>query len=181
MSERGIQLHETADRQISELIDLLSARGEGALSLRCPGREKLGDGTVAAIAMHTADNYNRIAGFLQGNSHTRQEDARSERGRHRIPAFMRARGHGHDMHDSQSSHDRAYAAENVNLEGLLERLSAGQGALGLLAALTDQQLDVVPAASDMKFCDGQRTLEQILASLLNHQSHQIDALRAALA
>jgi hypothetical protein len=33
----------------------------------------------------------------------------------------------------------------------------------------------------MKFCDGQRTLEQILTSLLNHQSHQLDALRAALA
>jgi hypothetical protein len=29
-------MHETADGQISELIDLLSARGEAALSLPCP-------------------------------------------------------------------------------------------------------------------------------------------------
>jgi hypothetical protein len=27
--------------------------------------------------------------------------------------------------------------------------------------------------------DGQRTLEQVLASLLKHQSHQLDALNAA--
>jgi hypothetical protein len=33
MSERGIELLETADGQISELIDLPSARGAVALSL----------------------------------------------------------------------------------------------------------------------------------------------------
>jgi hypothetical protein len=31
-----------------------------ALHLPCAGREKLGDGTVGAVAMHTADNYLRI-------------------------------------------------------------------------------------------------------------------------
>ena len=32
----------------------------------------------------------------------------------------------------------------------------------------------------MKFCDGQRTLEQIVTNLLNHQSHQLGALKGAL-
>ena len=66
MSERGTQLLDTADGQISELIGLFSARGEASLSLRFPGREKLGDGTVAALASHTADSYLRIARFRFG-------------------------------------------------------------------------------------------------------------------
>jgi hypothetical protein len=33
----------------------------------------------------------------------------------------------------------------------------------------------------MKFADGRRTLEQTIASLLNHQRHQVDSLAAALA
>jgi hypothetical protein len=54
MSERGTQLFDTADGQISGLIGLFSGRDEAALSLRCAGREKLGDGTVAALAFDTA-------------------------------------------------------------------------------------------------------------------------------
>ncbi|MDQ6803445.1 MAG: hypothetical protein M3065_00440 [Actinomycetota bacterium] len=58
---------------------------------------------------------------------------------------------------------------------------AGARAAGpALGDLTDEQLDTVPPASDMKFCDGQRTLEQILTNLLNHQSHQLVALKAAM-
>ncbi len=41
MTARGTQLSATADRQISDLIELLSTRGEATLSLPCPGREKL--------------------------------------------------------------------------------------------------------------------------------------------
>ena len=32
----------------------------------------------------------------------------------------------------------------------------------------------------MKFADGERTLEQIVASLLKHQRHQVAALAAGL-
>ena len=39
--------------QINELIDLFSRRGATVLSLTCPGREKLGDGTVASLALQT--------------------------------------------------------------------------------------------------------------------------------
>ncbi len=95
MSGRTSQLHETAVGQISELIGLISARDAAALSLPCPGREKMGDGTVAAVALHTADRYQLIAGFLQAAA-GQMPRARvgSRQARHRIPRFLLARGHG---------------------------------------------------------------------------------------
>jgi hypothetical protein len=164
MSERGTRLLETGDGQISELMAILSSRDDAALSLPCPGREKLGDGAVAAWAMHTADNYHRIAGFLQrqrGDGHTR------------IAKFVHR--HGEDQHQDN------YRADNTELPALLDRLSAGRAALSVLADLTEAELDSVPPASAMKFCDGQRTLQQIVTNLFRHQSHQLDALKAALA
>jgi hypothetical protein len=164
MNERGTQLHETASRQIAELIGLISTLDEAALRLPCPGREKLGDGTIAACAMHTADNYHRIAGFLQGQGNGAH---------HRTARFL----HGH----CDDKHQDDYGAENIDLQALLDRVSAGRDALSVLADLTDEQLDTVPPASDMKFCDGQRTLEQVVTNLLKHQSHQLDALKTATA
>lgn len=55
MSERGIELLSMAEGQTSELMALLSAGGETALGLACPGREKMGDGTIAACASHATD------------------------------------------------------------------------------------------------------------------------------
>jgi hypothetical protein len=152
----------TADRQISELTGLIATPGETALRLPCPVREKLGDGTVAACALHTAGNYHRIAGFLN-------DDGRE----HRIARFL----HGHDRREHQDN----YSAENIDLQTLLVRLTTGRAALSALADLTDEDLDSVPPASDVKFCDGQRTLEQIVTNILKHQNHQLDAVNAAIA
>jgi DinB superfamily len=148
MTERASNLLEVADGQIRELIDLFSMSGDSVLSLPCPGREKLGDGTVAACALHTADSYDRIAAFIGGRGD---------------------RGHGGN-----------YSGHNADLQSLLDRLAAGRGALRRLADLTDEQLDSVPPASQLKFCDGQRTLEQVLTMLLNHQGHSVGALKAAV-
>jgi hypothetical protein len=178
MSERATQLFQIAEGQLSELIELISTRNEAALNLPCPARKKLGDGTVAACASHTAENYLRVAAFLRGEDHSTVAHSQETRGSHRIPSFLRARSHGRSHTDS--THSAPHGAENVDRPGLLDRLSAGRDALGLLAELTDAQLDAVPPAGDMKFCDGQRTLDQVVANLLNHQSHQLDALRAAL-
>jgi hypothetical protein len=156
MGERGTQLLDTANWQISELISLLSTAGDAALALPCPGRGRLGDGTVGATASHTADGYHRVAAFLE----TAVE--------------------GHSGH-VPGGHGAGYMAENLELDDLLERLLAAKAALALLAGLSDEQLDVVPAAGEMKFCDGQRTLEQVVSSLLKHQRHQIDALKVASA
>jgi hypothetical protein len=152
-NERATKLVRTADAQISELIGLLSIRDEAILQRPCPGRQKLGDGTIAACAEHTANNYLRIGEFLRGELE--------------------------NTHDAPSTHGSHAGADRIDRKELLERLSRGRTALAVLAELTDEQLDAVPPASEMKFCDGQRTLEQILNSLLNHQNHQLDALRAA--
>jgi hypothetical protein len=155
MGERGAQLLDAADRQISELIELLSTAGDAALKLPCPGREKLGDGTVGATASHTADRYLHIAEFLKTTVDGRRAHTpRAQRGNH--------------------------GAENLDPDDLLERLSAARDALGLLAELSDEQLDAVPPAGDMRFCDGRRTLEQIMAGLFKHQRHQVDAVKRAL-
>lgn len=184
MSERGIQLRQTADRQIFQLLGLVSSGGSAALSLPCPGREKLGNGTVAACAVHTANNYLRIAGFLQAASQTPGAPTGTAHGRHQIPRLPlaldhRPRGHAESGAD-QAPHRGDYMTPTIDLDGLLERLSAGRDALNLLADLTDEQLDTVPPNGSFKFCDGQRTLEQVVASILKHQNHQLEAIKAAV-
>jgi hypothetical protein len=148
MSERGIHLMKVADGQISDLIALLSSADEAALSSPCPGREKLGDGTIAACALHTADSYLRIARFVRG--------------------------------EGQDGHGRGYRSPDADLESLLTQLSAARSALEILADQTGEQLEAVPLSGEMKFCDGQRTLEQIIAKLLQHQRHSVDVLKRAV-
>jgi hypothetical protein len=154
LSDRPIQLFATADGQISELEALLSTADEALLGNPCPGREKLADGTVAAVAQHTADSYLRIAQLL--------------------------RGHSQATHAQTTGHDTPRGTHIASPSGLIERLAEGRRALEQLAQLTDEQLDSVPPAGQARFCDGQRTLEQVLASMLKHQSHQIDTLRAVI-
>jgi hypothetical protein len=83
-TERGTQLHTTTDQQIAELIDLISTLDEAALRRPCPGREKLGDGTVGASAWHTADNYQRIASFVQTIDQLSGAHGPAQHGGHRI-------------------------------------------------------------------------------------------------
>jgi hypothetical protein len=149
-------LHAVAAGQIAELTALLSAGGDAALTLPCPGRGKLGDGTVGAVALHTADNYRRIAEFVQATTS------------------------GQAMHSAgdHAQHGSHLRAQDAQVDDLRHQLAAASEALALLAALSDDQLDAVPPEGQMKFCDGERTVEQIVASLLKHQRHQIDALKA---
>jgi hypothetical protein len=164
MTERGKQLHTTADRQIVELIALMSTLDEANLRRPCPGREKLGDGTVAAAARHAADNYQRIAAFVQTSD--RMSDAHEpDSGQHHEP--------------DAGQHHGEYTVDNTDPGALVEQLSTSRATLARIAELTDSRLDTIPPRDSFRFCDGQRTLEQVLASLLKHQSHQIDALKAA--
>jgi hypothetical protein len=154
MTERAAQLHATADGQIAALLALIAALDEATLLLPCPGREKLGDGTVAASVRHTADNYERIAEFVQSDQTS--------------GALTR------------HAHDDQRTADNLDLDAVMERLSASRHALDAIAELSDLQLDSIPPKDSFRFCDGQRTLQQVLAGLLKHQSHQLDTLRAAI-
>jgi hypothetical protein len=153
VSTRARQLHDRADGQIAELAKRLSP--DAGLARPCPGRERLGDGSVGAVAAHTIDNYQRIARFVAAT-----------------------REGGEQYHPSE--HGEGYSASQVELDGLLARLAAARVALATIAQLTDEQLDSVPPAGAMKFADGERTLGEIVASLLKHQRHQVDALTAAL-
>jgi hypothetical protein len=155
MSLRAQQLQETADRQIAELTQQLSAAGNVGLTRPCPGREGLGDGSVGAVAAHTTDNYHRIARFVSA---------------------LRDDG---DQHEP-GQHGDGYRASEIELDVLLARLAAARDALATIELLSDEQMDLVPPAGEMRFADGERTLEQIIASLLKHQRHQVDALAAAL-
>jgi hypothetical protein len=161
VSERGTKLLDRANGQISELIGLLSASGEAVLLLPNLARQKLGDGTVGASASHTADSYHRIARIVRASFPSEQDD-------------------GEDDHLEPARGNHQHEVKNVDLQDLLDRLSAGRIALSVLADLTDDQLDHVPPAG-ARFADGKRTLEQVVSRALNHQGQNVDALKAAVA
>jgi hypothetical protein len=152
MTERGKELHATADGQIAGLIDLMLTLDEATLRLPCPGREKLGDGTVAAAARHTADNYQRIAAFVQTSDRMSRAQEPTQNDGHRIPGFFRTLGHGPAEHAGQGPgaglHDDSYSAKNVYPGAVVEQFSASRDTLGRIAELTDSQLDAIPPASD---------------------------------
>lgn len=155
MTERGKALHAIADGQVAELIALVSTLDEAALRRPCPGREKLGDGTVGAIVRHTADNYQRIADFVQTSD--RMSGAHQPR------------------------HGNGYSSDRIDLGAVVEQLTDSRNTLGRIAELTDSQLAAIPPEGSFRFCDGQRSTEQVLESLVKHQGHQVQALRTALA
>src|SRR5450759_1151371 len=180
MTERAQQLSATAEGQIAELIELLSTFDQAALRRPCPGREKLGDGTIGAAARHTADNYQRIAALVQTSDRISTAHQPAAQGGHRIPRFLRAVGHGPQDHANPdhdaTQHDDSYTAENIDLDVVVHQLNASRSTLSRIAELTDSQLDAIPPKDSFRFCDGQRTVEQVLAGLLKHQAHQLEAL-----
>jgi hypothetical protein len=74
----------------------------------------------------------------------------------------------------------AVRLSKIDLDALLARLESARRALVAIKQLGEEQLDSVPPAGEMRFADGQRTLEQVVASLLEHQRHQVDSIAAAL-
>lgn len=151
MTERGQELHATADEQLDDLIALTSAIDEAALRLPCPGREKLGDGTVGASLRHTAANYQRIAGFVQTSDRMSGAHQPIQHGAHRIPRLLRAIGHGPSAHaehgPSAGQHGDQYTADSVDLTAVATQLSASRATLGRIAGLTDSQLNAIPPRS----------------------------------
>jgi hypothetical protein len=180
MTERAQNLADTTDTQISQLTELLATLDDTALHRPCPGREKLGDGTIGGALLHTADNYHRIAGFLETSVRMSTGHTPEAQGGHRIPKFLRAFGHDPHDHNRQDQgagqHDDVYTAENIDTALLLAQLDASRKSLEQLSGLTDNQLDQVPPKDSFRFCDGQRTLEQVITGVLKHQAHQLEAL-----
>jgi hypothetical protein len=148
VSEQGVRLLRTADAQILELIELFSGRDDGVLTEPCPARAKLADGTIGAVAWHTAENYRRIARFVS------------------------------DQPDG--GHPNARSASDITLSALGRLLVSGRDALQSLGDLSEERLNAVPPAGAMRFCDGRRTLQGVLAGLLTHQANNVQALKIAV-
>jgi hypothetical protein len=182
MNDRAEQLHTAAEGQISELSELISHTDAEALHRPCPGREKLGDGTIGANAAHTASSYERIATFVSTSRRKSGRHGGGQRSGHRIRGLPRALGHTPPAHRPADPglHDDGFTVESADPLEIVKRLRASGDTLGRIAELTDRQLDSVPPKDTFRFCDGERTLEQVLLGLLKHQDHQVQALRAAL-
>jgi hypothetical protein len=184
MGQRATQLRTVATNQVDELIDLVSRADDAILHRPCPGREKLGDGSVAASAAHTADNYQRIGTFVGAGQRTSNHHGRLQLGMHQIPDALAI---GHRMGDQNAhlpggySQQDAYTAETAQSTGIAQRLTAAREAVSRIGQLTDEQLDAIPAKGSFRFCDGKRTLELVLVGLLKHQEQQVLALKSALA
>jgi hypothetical protein len=182
MSHRAEQLCVSAQNQITELIDLLLVADDTTMHLPCPGREKLGDGTVGAIAAHTAENYERIAAFVAAGGSMASRHGHGQPRRRGSRVLLRVLGHSPPEHvqAGPSGHQDGFTADGADPRQIVNRLLATRDDFARIGQLTDQQLDSVPPKDSFRFCDGERTLEQVLTGLLKHQDHQLQALVAAL-
>src|SRR5215204_6714815 len=67
------------------------------------------------------------------------------------------------------------------LPDVVNQLTGGKAPIGLLADLTDEQLDSVPPAGSSRFSDGSRTLEQVIDEVIAHQAAHLVTLKRAVA
>jgi hypothetical protein len=172
MSRRAEQLHDRVDRQVSELLRLLNEQTSESLRRPC-GREKLGDGSLGALIAHTADNWERISELVAGGVAQGAEHAQPS-GAHRAPRLLRALRHRHDDHGGGE-----YSAASADPHRIDRQLTSARMSLRRIATLTDPQLEAIPPAGSFRFCDGKRTLEQVMSALLKHQEQQLEAIRSA--
>jgi len=159
MGERGTRLMEKANGQLSEIIEFFGTLDEADLRKPCAdesAEHSAGD-TVGAVAAHMAEGYHHLGRFLQAAGY--------------VPG-QPAAGNNH-------GHDHGHAPEA--LPGIRDRLTAGKVPLGLLADLTDEQLDSVPPAGSSRFSDGRRTLEQVIDAVIAHQAAHLVTLKRAVA
>lgn len=157
MSERGTELMTKARRQLDEMIEFVGALGEADLHKPC--RDDDSRNTVGAVAAHAAEIYQYLGRFLAATGY--------------IPGpsvTENSHGHGHVASESPP-----------HLPELLDRLNGGKTAIGLLAGLTDEQLDSVPPAGSSRFSDGRRSLERVIDAVITHQAALLVMLKRAVA
>jgi hypothetical protein len=167
MSERGTRLMAKADRQLSEMIEFFGSLDEADLRKPCPdesAEDSAGD-TVGAVAAHMAQGYHFLGKFLQADRHVPGS-----------PATGNRKGRGHCY---RPGHGRTFPP--AALPDVVDRLTGGKAPIGLLADLTDEQLDSVPPAGSSRFSDGSRTLEQVIDEVIAHQAAHLVTLKRAVA
>ena len=124
--------------------------------------------------MHTADNYGRIAGFVDGDRLRPAAEI----------APQSSRALGTPQRPATGSAATTWARRRLHRRQRRARprrrgVSTSRAALRRLAELTDAQLDPVPPERT-PVLRRERALNEILASLLKHQQHQLDAVKTAL-
>ena len=174
----GPQLWSAVSEQLDRLMACVAALDADTAGRACVGREKLGDGTVGAIAQHTADNYERIAGFVAGE-HGVGEQVAGGHGAHG-PGAHGPGAHRPGTHGPGPGGHGSYSAATLEKARVLDQLGAARRRLALLAGASDAELARIPPKDSFRFCDGQRTLDEVLSALVLHQSHQVDAIEAAV-
>ncbi len=163
MTQRAEHVAAAAYQQIEQLLSFVKDQTPETLKRPCPGRQKLGDGSLGAFLSHMTDNYQRIADFAAG--HGQQVPGHDPlAGAHKMPRFLKALGH------RRPDHAGAYSAGSADPQEIATRLIVARGLLTQISALTEQQLDTVPAEGSFRFCDGKRNLEEVLRALLKHQT-----------
>jgi len=151
MSERGADLMRKASGQLGEIDEFFATLSEADLSKTCS--DHAGD-TVGAVAAHMAEGY------------------------HYLGRFLRAAGYVAGLPAAGGSHGRGSVPA---LPDMLDRLACGRVPIGLLADLTDEQLDSVPPAGSSRFSNGRRILEQVINAVIAHQAAHLATLRLAVA
>jgi hypothetical protein len=174
MEARAQALHSQAVGQIDTLIGLASNLNDADLRRKCPGREKLGDGSVGTLLAHTADNYLRIAALVAGEGPATSAPP-GPVARH-LRRFGRLADGWRRHRPRDHGHGDLPPAGGGDADELRDRLSVAQADIGLIAELDDRRLDSIPPEGTFRFCDGKRSLEEVLTALLTHQGHQVEAL-----
>ena len=144
--------------QIGRLIDLVSDWDDVDLRRPCPGREKLGDGSVGTLVAHTTDNYLRIAAFAAADDDSAPHRPARGIARH-LPRFGHLAGGWRRHRPRDHGHDDLPPAGGADADELRRRLLTARTDLGRIAELDDRQLDSVPSAGAFRFCDGKRSLD----------------------
>jgi hypothetical protein len=156
-------------QQFDEITEFFGTLTDADLRKPCPDKDgDVAGDTVGPAAAHLAEGYHRLGRFLRSAGYAPGS-----------PATTHGYGHGHG-HD----HQRAQAPEAVpdvlDVPGLLDWLIDGKAAIGLLADLSDEQLDSVPARVN-QFADGRRTLAQVIDETFAHQAAHLATLKRAVA
>lgn len=98
-------------------------------------------------------------------------------GYHFIVRFLRSVGYIPGAPADGSIHGRGPEPTQPELR---KRLAAARHEVGIIADLTDEQLDSVPPAKSSRFSDGRRTLEQVIEEAIAHQAEHLSDLRSAM-
>ena len=151
MSQRGTDLLDKVTRQIDDIAEVFDRLSEADLARADPERKGR---TIGEAAGHIAEGYHFLVRFLTSAGHVPGRPA------------------------GGSIHGRG---PQLALASLRARLAEARTEVGIIAGLTDQQLDSVPPPKSSRFSNGRRTLGQLIGEVINHQEQHLNDLKSALA